>query len=309
MSQRKFSHGLETLGDRALPSVTLVNGLMEVVGSTGPDSIRVTIPSPGMVRVTCDSTGDDRVFSQSDVTGILVRPRGGDDVVVVGPNITTPAEVRGWSGNDSILGGGGNDTLLGGGGDDNVNGRSGDDTIIGQHGSDHLYGEAGDDRIFGDTGDDSSPAGDDDMHGGSGDDHLRGGGGRDVGDGGDGNDDVAGAVDLDTELIAIFTGGQGSAEFKFGPDDGGIEREFEVEVEDLTPNGTAAVFVDGMAVGTIALDPLGDGQFNYGTDFDADRDGVANFPADFPEVGVGSVVTVQLNGVTVREGTFTQAVR
>jgi len=309
MFKRKFSYGLEILGDRALPSVTLINGVMEVVGSTGADNIRVTVPSPGMIRVTCDSTGDDRVFSQSAVASILVRPRGGDDFVAVGPSITIRSEVRGWSGNDNILGGGGDDTLLGGGGDDTVNGRGGDDTLIGQHGNDHLFGEAGDDRIFGDTGDDNSPAGDDDMHGGIGDDQLRGGRGRDVGDGGDGNDDVAGALDLETELIAVFTSGQGRAEFKFGPDNGGIEREFEFEVEDLTPNGTAAVFVDGVPVGTAALDALGNGGFNFETDFDANRDGVANFPANFPEIAVGSVVTVQLNGVTVRQGTFTAVVQ
>src|SRR5437868_4973687 len=107
----RFRPGLESLDRRSLLSVTLANGLLDVFGSTGPDVIRITQPAAGKIRATCDSTGDNQTFDLSAVRNILVRSRGGDDTVVVGPNITVPAEVRAWAGDDTVLGGGGNDTI------------------------------------------------------------------------------------------------------------------------------------------------------------------------------------------------------
>jgi hypothetical protein len=290
---RKFRPQFEFLGDRALPSVTLTDGLLEVVGATTDDTIRVTLASPTQVRVTDSGTGEDRTFDRSSIDRILVRSRGGDDIVVVGPNITTPAEVRAWSGNDTVLGGGGDDTILGGGGDDSLDGRGGNDDITGQAGNDHLAGGAGDDRLFGDFRQDGGVRGDD---------HIDGGSGRDWALGGPGSDDVSDAFDTETELAAAFAGG--GAAFKFGPEDGGIEREFEVEVEGLTPNATATVQVDGVSVGTIDLDPTGSGQLKLSMSFDGNHDGVVEFPAGFPDISAGSAVVVQVNGTTAREGTF-----
>ncbi|MCE9560777.1 MAG: hypothetical protein K8U57_01855 [Planctomycetes bacterium] len=332
-ASRKFRLGCELLGDRSLPSATLTSGLLDVVGTTGSDIIRVTLSSPTSIHVTVSGTGEDLTFDRSQVTSILIRPRAGDDVVVVGPSILTHAEVRGWSGNDNILGGGGDDTLLGGGGDDTVNGRGGNDTVVGQAGNDHLFGELGDDRLIGDAMADDGHGGNDDLHGGDGnddlsgrsgndhlfgelgddrgngelgDDSIDGGSGRDVGQGGGGTDNVTNAVNLDTQLSAVFTGGAGNASFKFGPEDGGVEREFEVEVEGLSPNATASVLVDGQSVGTIALDSVGAGKFKLGGSFDSGHNGNVAVPSGFPEVHVGSIVSVQLNGATVRQGTFVE---
>lgn len=278
-----FRPTVESLDQRALPSATLTNHVLDVGGTSTDDFIRVSFAAPNQLRVTIPSTGEDVTFDRGQVTKILVRGLGGNDLIVVGPNLKTPAEVRGWVGDDTILGGGADDKLLGGSGNDNLNGRGGNDQVL---------GEAGDDRV----------------NGGLGDDSINGGSGRDLAEVSGGNDDISNCMDLDTELIALFTSGQGKAEYKFGPDNGGIEREFDVEVEALTPNGTAGVFVDGQSVGVIALDSLGAGQFKLATDFDANHDGVADFPAGFPEIGVGSIVTVQLNGNVVQQGTFSPAV-
>ena len=101
---------------------------------------------------------------------------------------------------------------------------------------------------------------------------IDGGSGRDGCRGGDGDDDIRNGFDLDTELIAVFSGGQGDAEFKFGPEDGFMEREFEVEVEDLPGGVTLGVFVDGVGVGTITTNGVGDGRLEYELDFSGDND-------------------------------------
>jgi uncharacterized secreted protein with C-terminal beta-propeller domain len=143
----KFRPRIQALDDRALPAATLSNGLLEVVGTTGADLIRVTLADPGTLHVTDSGTGEDNTFELSAVSNILVRSRAGDDTVVIGPKITIPAEVRAWSGNDTIRGGGGNDTLLGGGGDDTIDGRFGDNRIDGGEGNNTLRAGAGADQI------------------------------------------------------------------------------------------------------------------------------------------------------------------
>ncbi|MFO0823670.1 MAG: hypothetical protein U0792_11230 [Gemmataceae bacterium] len=295
-SRKSFLPGMESLGERSLPSATLTNHVLEVVGTGSNDFIRVAFAAPNQLRVTIPSTGEDVLFDRGQVTTIRVRALGGDDTVVIGPNLQIQAEVRAWTGNDTVLGGGADDTLVGGSGDDNMNGRGGNDTIHGGEDNDSLTGGSGNNDLFGEAGDDR-------LNGGLGDDSIDGGSGRDIAKGGGGTDDIGNSTNLDTELTAVFTGG-GGANFKFGPDNGGIEREFEVEVEDLTPNGTAGIFVDGQSVGSISLDALGAGQFKLETDFDTDHDGVASFPAGFPEISVGSIVTIQQNGNVVRQGTF-----
>src|SRR5690242_8605173 len=99
-----FTPRVEALDDRALLSVTLTNGLLEVVGATTDDTIRVTELSPTQIHVTDSGTGDDQTFDMSQVSHMLIRSRGGDDFVAVGPNIMIPAEIRAWSGDDTVRG-------------------------------------------------------------------------------------------------------------------------------------------------------------------------------------------------------------
>jgi len=276
----KFNPRLEELGGRTLPSVSLVGGVLTIGGTAGSESITVWRPSADSIQVNVSSTGEARRFSAADVNSIDLRGGAGNDFITVGQGLTKATILRGGLGNDVITGGGGSDDVFGGSGNDRIRGRSGNDD---------LHGDAGSD----------------DLRGGAGDDSIDGGSGRDGCRGGDGNDDISNGMDLDTELIATFTGGQGSAEFKFGPEDGGIEREFEVEVEDLAAGVTVGVFVDNVSVGSITTNSLGDGRLKFEMDFDSNHDGNVEFPAGFPEIHVGSVIQVRLNdGTVVREGTF-----
>ena len=298
-TQRQFRPQCESLGERAMPSITLSGGVLTVGGTAGADAIRVWSPSAGQLQVSVSSTGESQTFSLGQVAALDIRCGSGNDFVSIRSDVSIDASVRGSRGHDVINSGSGDDNLSGGRGNDIVRGRNGSDDVNGDDGHDRCDGGAGDDRCNGGSGND-------DLEGGDGDDDLDGGSGRDGCNGGSGDDDVQNGMDEETELLAIFTGGQGSAEFKFGPDDGGIEREFEVELEDAAANTTYGVFVDGVSVGSITTNAFGDGRLEYEVDFDGDDDGNVDFPAGFPEINVGDVVTVQLNGVAVRTGTFAE---
>lgn len=123
--------------------------------------------------------------------------------------------VKGFGGDDRIVGGPDNDYLDGGSGDDLINGRGGDDSIYGGYGDDTLVGEAGNDLLgggdiiivagpggcgvtppgrcgfqaFGSSFDEESA---DLLNGGAGDDILLGTEGNNVLVGGPGNDILSG---------------------------------------------------------------------------------------------------------------------
>jgi Ca2+-binding RTX toxin-like protein len=99
--------------------------------------------------------------------------------------------VRGWDGQDFLIGYGGTDEIWGGNGNDIISG--GDDR-------DQLYGEAGADQIFGDGGNDDIYGGEDNdqLHGGDGSDVLIGEGGADLLRGGAGDDYLHGGEGDDT---------------------------------------------------------------------------------------------------------------
>jgi Ca2+-binding RTX toxin-like protein len=294
---RQFRPQCEALGDRTMPSITLSGGVLTVGGTAGADTIRVWSPSAGQLQVSVSSTGESRTFSLSQIGYLDIRCGGGNDFVSVRSDVTVDASVRGAAGNDIVNGGSGDDSILGGRGHDILRGRGGSDGVYGDYGNDLCDGGGGNDRCGGGSGSD-------DVRGGSGNDDLDGGSGRDSCSGGGGDDDIRNGFDRDTELIAVFTGGQGDAEFKFGPDDGGIEREFEVEVEDVAPGSTLGVFVDGVSVGTMTANAFGDARLEYELDFDGNDDGAVDFPPGFPEISVGDVVTITRSGSVIRQGTF-----
>ena len=271
---------VEELGQRTLPSVSLVNGVLTATGTASADTIQVWRPSADVIEVSVSSTGEVRKFASSKVHEIDIRGGGGDDFIAVGVGLTLPTDLRGGAGRDTILGGGGDDVIHGGRGADSIRGRSGNDSL---------------------NGDD----GDDDIRGGAGDDSLDGGNGRDDCNGGDGTDDVSNGMDAETELAATLSGtGSGSASFSFNTDPSEMEREFEVEAEGLTPGATANVLVDGVLVGTMTIDASGQGKVKFKLNFDSDQDGVAEFPSNFPEIHAGSTIAVQVDGNNVLTGTF-----
>lgn len=147
----------------------VLNGRLIVVGTDGADVLDVRREGDGLAVW---ATGARLGVFVGGFTSLVVDARGGDDVVLLAPQVDTDAELRG---------GAGNDLLAGGGGDDRVFGGDGRDVLLGCSGHDLLDGGAGCDILFG------GPGGDE-LYGGLGDDWLFGGPGVDVLDGGPGRD-------------------------------------------------------------------------------------------------------------------------
>ncbi len=348
--QNRFNPRLELLDGRSLLSVTLVNGLLTVVGTPGADQIYVGLSSPTQLRVenfewakAADGFADDETFDLSEVTGILIRARGGDDGVRIDPKIMIPTEVRGWSGNDTIYGGGGKNTLLGGGGDDQITGGPGSNTIFGQAGNDVLTGGAGNDTIFGDSpgapavsgndlidgmagndvcdggaGNDSvyggegndavfGGIGNDTCSGGLGDDMVNGGGGDNSCSGGGGNDSITNGKRPSVELSASF--GDGFGGVSFAPSDGGngsVSQTFDVIVHKLHSVANGDVVLPVM----VSVDGVGLGGMIVDQFGDAEfripinSKDYPDYPAGLPVVHAGSVVTVVNGDGTTLRGTL-----
>ena len=142
----------------------VVNGELIVVGTDGGDVLTVTQSGSALVVW---ANGEQLGQFDVAVTGIVVDARGGNDLILLAPQIDTGAEIYGGSGNDLISGGSG---------DDRIFGEDGSDVILGLSGNDHLDGGAGDDFLFGGLDNDV-------LIGGLGDDWLFGGSGLDDLDG------------------------------------------------------------------------------------------------------------------------------
>ena len=93
--------------------------------------------------------------------------------VSVGFTTDDADQIRGRSGNDTIIAGGGSDSIWGGNGNDSLQGNFGDDWICGGNGRDELLGGDGNDILIGARGDDV-------LRGGYGADELTGGKGDDT---------------------------------------------------------------------------------------------------------------------------------
>jgi Ca2+-binding RTX toxin-like protein len=129
----------------------------------------------------------------------------------------------GDSGNDTLLGGGGNDSLYGsfdndflngGTDDDSLNGSQGNDFLSGREGNDYLYGNDGNDTLLGWTGDDAlyGSFGNDIINGWTGNNTLNGGGGNDILNSYEGNDSLDGGDENDI----IY--GRGGNDYLLGDD-------------------------------------------------------------------------------------------
>ncbi len=269
-ASNRCSPRLEVLDDRSLMSITLTNGLLDVIGTTGADQIRVTLASPSTLQVTVNTTGESRQFKLSAVTKITVHARGGDDDVVIGPNITIPAEVHGGPGNDTILGGGGNDLLRGGTGNDSINGRGGNDTILGGLSDDYLVGGLGNDMLDGQAGNDL-------LSGGAGTNTLMNG------------------TDVDTTF---------SRELPFGTatltDDtpgNNLAKTFTATLKGAPTNASTNLYLGDVFLGQITTDSSGNGSFVYHLNYDTNVDGIPDFlqgvPQTLPEIQNDGVITTK----------------
>jgi Ca2+-binding RTX toxin-like protein len=194
----------------AITVTPVSTGPFVINGTTGNDVIRVEELAGGVIKVTKNGvvsqqtllpatviqvfglSGNDQIFLTGLLRHVLVDGGSGNDVIDATAVMSslTVLDLRGGSGNDTLIGGAGNDLLDGGSGNDLLLGGAGNDRLRGGSGNDILLGGLGNDVLTGDDGDDI-------LLGGSGDDCLNGGNGKDILIGGLGNDGLDGGPDSD----------------------------------------------------------------------------------------------------------------
>jgi len=140
-------------------SAAVSNGVLDITGGNGPDTVTVDFGNPDSVGVEIDGTRES--FGRPTFATISASLGSGDDrfrVTTGGSALTDlPITVHGGDGDDDLHGGAGADLLLGDRGDDTVDGGVGTDTELLGSGDDvaaWLPGE-GSDAVFGQSGDDT----------------------------------------------------------------------------------------------------------------------------------------------------------
>jgi uncharacterized protein YkwD len=126
---------VERLEVRDCPaSVNFFNGILTVTGTSGNDTITVSLVNGRIVA-------EGRSFNPAAVTSIVVTAGAGDDVI------------HDRTGRDSLLYGGlGNDTIYGYAGHDKIWGGAGNDRLYGVGGNDTIWGGGGSDTVDGGVG-------------------------------------------------------------------------------------------------------------------------------------------------------------
>jgi len=184
-----FRPTLEALGDRIVPTVSVVNGDIRIDSGNASDVVTVSrINAPGSAfRMAVDVY---RVVENGTTTDIAVGRVTGGNVVFNGNASNDRFENRTWLG-ALATGGSGSDTLIGGPGDDYMLGGLGEDYIVGNGGSDQLFANS-DIDFTSDTSYNYVSGGDglDYLHGSRGPDFIDGGRGEDYLFGYGGNDQL-----------------------------------------------------------------------------------------------------------------------
>lgn len=184
----RFTPNVEALQDRLTPTVSVLNGNLNIVGTNASDT--VSVAQVGSVYQVTENNPVDRSLPAvvtsvpvASVTGVInFDGKDGNDTFT---NYTARDCVAlGGFGNDTLHGGYGHDTLIGGSGDDRLYGWGGNDTLDGGDHADTLDGGVGDDTLRGGAGVDRlyGGIGNDDLDGGvrdNADDYLEGGPDRD----------------------------------------------------------------------------------------------------------------------------------
>jgi len=220
----------ESLESRTLLSAVLTDtGTLAIYGT--PEADTITVKRVGRELVVNVNNEEHRFVKQQVKGGILIKALGGNDKVVLSPNITGQVTIFGGAGNDLLVGSGGADWLYGGVGHDKLKGRAGSDLMFGGPGSDKLVAGAGGDSLAGGAGKDVliGQAGADKLAGGNQTDKMFGGKGNDILKGGGGSDSIKGQGGDD-----VLYGGTGDDRLNGGPGNDLIDGD---EGEDSIKNG------------------------------------------------------------------------
>jgi PKD repeat protein len=151
--QQTRTSSLEQLEQRTLlaAAIGLTSGTLWVTGAwDAPNTISLTVSGTDVVaRLNSLS----KTYARSSVGFIEVYGGSLNDKITIDPSLTAASKaLKGYDGNDTILGGGGADSIWGGNGSDLIDARGGNDVMYGEAGNDTLYGGAGDDKLDGGTG-------------------------------------------------------------------------------------------------------------------------------------------------------------
>src|SRR5258705_6966254 len=140
-SQTNDRQMIEQLEERRLLSASLVSGVLTVKGSTGADTITVSLVEGDATHLAVNVNGTIQTFSISAVTHIVAYGSDGADLMKADNLLgVVPFGVtfKGGDGNDLLIGGNRIDQLLGGLGEDELRGMAGNDFLDGGDGLDKL---------------------------------------------------------------------------------------------------------------------------------------------------------------------------
>lgn len=285
-SAAPFLDGLER---RLALSASVIDGVLEVDGSTGNDAMFFSAGDGNGVVVVRGVPGVPDFTSFPGVTRVRVEARNGNDSISVLGGPRNPSgdllafSIFGGNGNDTVQGGSGGDDVRGGNGADDVRGGEGQDRVYGGKGEDFLDGQSGNDIVEGNNGKDTllggpgndtlrGGGGDDALRGGSGDDFLRGGYAEDDMFGGSGNDVLFGdrARDIFRGPLSEFDDFNPEDAFNFGvinsnPDRGTLSNFFWSSLDTMVGEGD---LTEDMVRATDALQLLRARSADEGDDFD-----------------------------------------
>src|SRR6266568_5269215 len=133
---------IDALESRFLLSASLTSGTLRVSGTSGSDTISVSLHNHAY---NVNFNGVKSTFVASSVRSLVVRGNAGNDKITLSGPLKANTTIRGDDGDDTIQGSAGSEQILGGNGADSIRGGAGDDTIRGDDGDDSLFGESGDD--------------------------------------------------------------------------------------------------------------------------------------------------------------------
>ena len=214
--------------DAAQPvRATVKHGVLTVTGTPASDRIalRQSATDRQILEVDVGDNGSaDIRVARDHVRSIRVDGRRGDDRLRIDEangafTTTTPTQLNGQRGNDTLIGGSA-DTLNGGDGNDDLIGGSGAETLIGGYGNDVADGNQGADVAFLGAGDD-----------------------RFTWDPGDGSDVVEGQAGRDA---MIFNGSNGAEQFVVGANVGRVQFVRDLGNITMDLNGVEEIDVNAL---------------------------------------------------------------
>ncbi len=177
------------------PGVTLINRVLQVIGSENEDKIRLQSKN-SQIEVSIRLGNQNKqtwTFDESDIDRIVILGFGGDDKIHMDRDIRIPAFIDGGSGNDRIRSGAGDDEIVGGEGNDRIETNDGDDLVTDRYGDNRIWTRNGNDVVVTGPGNDRIATGDgnDVVQSGSGANLVFAGDGNDWIESGDGDDYIA----------------------------------------------------------------------------------------------------------------------